>query len=349
MKKQGNKNAYKLRCDQKSDQYNKKDLYSIIQNAPSELQLKLIYNPLEDKPYYMVGSNPFTSTVKILKQLSNQDISGGKLLFTVDRHFTNIALHNHEFFEYIHISSGKVETIIDGDKVILETGDLCLLNKQAIHSIKTTGENNLSYNGIIMDEFRQRIVSMMPEGHPMTDFFLGQAIKKNYIHFKTRNYEKIQSMSHHMIEEYFLDKPESSLAVTGYFAVLITELIRLYPYLNDKENFEVEEEVEDTSIEKILRYLQQNYQHASITSVSNYFHFNPSYLSRYIKKETGKSFTQILKEIKLNKAKILLENSKRSVEEIAYEVGYNSVSHFYKVFKECEGITPVEYKGNKIY
>lgn len=323
-------------------------MYAALESAPKEWNLKLIYNPLDEKPYYMVGENPFTSTLKLVGNLNNKELREDQLLFTADIHYTNIALHNHEFFEYVHVVEGEIETIIDGDKVILKKGDLCLLNKKAVHSIKTKGEHNRSYNGIIMDRFRENLIRQMPANHPLTQFYDNQDTDRNYIHFKTRDFERVQHISHHMIDEYFLDKPESHMAVTGFYLILMTELIRLYSFVLEGQCITSQDTESDASIQKILRYLQQNYQHASIDSVAAYFHFNPSYMSRFIKKEIGKSFTEILKEIKLNKAKTLLENSKRSVEDIAYEVGYNSVSHFYKVFKSSEGITPIEYK-NKSY
>lgn len=324
------------------DFYDKEVLYQIIEDAPKELKLQLLYNPLDEKPYCMIGSNPFTSTIKAMKDISSHDFSEDQLRFNIDKHYTNMALHNHEFFEYIHITSGKIETKIDGDLLILEPGDICILNKKAVHYIKTNGDGNLSYNGIIMDAFRQRILAMMPENHPLTSFFNEQPIGgKNYVHFKAHDYEKLLRLSYHMIEEYYMDKPESSMAVTGYFTILLTELMRLYPYMKEGQVLQQED---DASIHKIIRYIQQNYQHATINMVSDHFHFNASYLSRYIKKETGKSFTHILKDIRIDKAKILLEHSRRSVEEIAYEVGYSSASHFYKVFRENVGITPVAYK-----
>ncbi|WP_105616505.1 AraC family transcriptional regulator [Vallitalea okinawensis] len=324
--------------------YDREAFFSRIQEMPKEYQYKIVHHPLESKAYYMEGTSPFTSTVNSMERLMGKEESTHRILFSIDKHYVNVALHNHDYYELIFVYSGQIETKIDDEVVQLQAGDICILNKKAYHSVRSEGLSNISFNAIITDSIRQELLMVMPDDHPFKDFYSGNIHKKNYIHFQTHKFEKVSSIVKRMMEEYTLDKMGSEMNVLGLFYQLGTELLRIYPIT---QGIFIDPGKEDLSIHRIIKYMQQNYQHATIKNVSTYFHFNPNYLSRLVKKETGKNFSSILQEIKLDKAKILLEYTEKSIEEIAFEIGYSSISHFYKIFKKHEGITPIEYKQSK--
>ena len=72
---------------------------------------------------------------------------------------------------------------------------------------------------------------------------------------------------------------------------------------------------------------------------------SPFYLSKIIKKQTGKSFTDIVIAKRIARAKELLKSDK-SIKEVTFEAGFNSQNYFAKIFKKSVGITPTEYKNN---
>ena len=76
---------------------------------------------------------------------------------------------------------------------------------------------------------------------------------------------------------------------------------------------------------------------------------NPNYLSGYIKKNTGKTFKELIQEQRMNLAVKLLENSDLTISEISQQVGYENVSFFYKLFNETFGISPATYRNSSNY
>ena len=100
--------------------------------------------------------------------------------------------------------------------------------------------------------------------------------------------------------------------------------------------------------EYILRaqlYIQSHLnEKISLKEVAALLHLNSSYFSRLFKKETGESFIEFVTRIKMEKAKELLDNSTKSVEQIAIEVGFDSKSYFFKTFKQQFGMSPKSYK-----
>ena len=74
------------------------------------------------------------------------------------------------------------------------------------------------------------------------------------------------------------------------------------------------------------------------TSISN--------ISHYFKKNVGVSISQYIDQIKLDKAKELLENSDSKISEIAKMLRYNNSTVFIEMFKKYEGMTPGGYREN---
>jgi AraC-like DNA-binding protein len=66
------------------------------------------------------------------------------------------------------------------------------------------------------------------------------------------------------------------------------------------------------------------------------------------KKATGLNFTDYVSRIRVEKAKNLLLNRNLRVSEIAYEVGFQSLTHFNRVFKKVMGQSPTEYRGRLV-
>ncbi len=82
-------------------------------------------------------------------------------------------------------------------------------------------------------------------------------------------------------------------------------------------------------VEKLLEYIQVGYhEDVKLASVAEQFNLSQGYLSRLIKAETGRSFTELLLEKRIEKAKTLLRNSDMRATDIAYEVGYQDYAFF---------------------
>lgn len=72
----------------------------------------------------------------------------------------------------------------------------------------------------------------------------------------------------------------------------------------------------------------------------------PQYLSALFSKETGNTFSNYLRDVRMEKAKDLLKNGNKKVYEVACEVGYPDQKYFSRVFKECVGISAKQYAMN---
>jgi two-component system, response regulator YesN len=99
------------------------------------------------------------------------------------------------------------------------------------------------------------------------------------------------------------------------------------------------------TIQEIERYTQKHYKEdLNLKIISEHFNYNNAYIGKKFKKETGKSYSQYLDEIRMGKAKQLLKDSNLMIYEIAERTGYANLDYFYKKFKRHCGMSPNEYR-----
>lgn len=98
-------------------------------------------------------------------------------------------------------------------------------------------------------------------------------------------------------------------------------------------------------IKKIKRFIRENYEKdITLNLLSEKFFLNPSYLSDLFKMETGQNFLEYLTQVRVERSIELMQDLRLKVYQISRMVGYDSPTHFNKLFKKITGITPNEYR-----
>lgn len=108
-----------------------------------------------------------------------------------------------------------------------------------------------------------------------------------------------------------------------------------------------EKKFQDARLTEILNYINTNYLTVTLDELADEFHLSKPYLSKYIKEKSGKTFGDIVKNVRMKKARTLLKCGNMTVEVIADKVGYQNVEHFNRLFKKKYGMTPVQFRNNK--
>ena len=99
------------------------------------------------------------------------------------------------------------------------------------------------------------------------------------------------------------------------------------------------------SLEKVFAYIDMNINNEiSLYSAAAYAGLSVSYLSRIFKKRFGTNFAKYVSLKKIKRSKQILKYSQMTINDIAFELGYNEVNYFCKVFKKSEHITPSQYR-----
>lgn len=136
-------------------------------------------------------------------------------------------------------------------------------------------------------------------------------------------------------------KEEGSL-VQLLFAELLLRLSRLH-----RERLIASQQPSQLYVRRAIEFLHQNYDRSiQVKEVAAAVNVHPGYLHRIFKAQTGKTLTDYLNLLRMEKAKMLLGQSEIPVAEIADYVGISSRQYFHLLFKKYAGVTPVEYRNS---
>ena len=121
--------------------------------------------------------------------------------------------------------------------------------------------------------------------------------------------------------------------------------MRIYKLLQLLSERDLHNQKEDTSIEKTIRYIRSHVgKKITLEELSGIANLSTYYFSHRFKEETGLSPIDYVINTRLDQAKILLARTAMTVEEIAYEVGYQSSNSLINLFNQKLGFSPKEYR-----
>ena len=117
--------------------------------------------------------------------------------------------------------------------------------------------------------------------------------------------------------------------------------------VNKLEDIGSADTCKDARMIEIMNYIQANYIDVTLDDLAEKFYLSKPYISKYIKEKSGMTFGELVKKIRMKKAKALLKSSNMTVENIALTVGYQNVEHFNRMFKKAYNMTPIQFRNQK--
>lgn len=146
---------------------------------------------------------------------------------------------------------------------------------------------------------------------------------------------KLGHLFHSIYEEYNRAAPSEELLSLMVRTLLIQTLI-------------FDEEAPPTIADRIKQYLNAHLsEKITLDELAAMSFVSKSYLSKQFKQMTGKTIIEYLNEARIENAKLLLITTDKTVEEIAYEVGFDSPKYFFRIFKQQVGMTPLGFAQQK--
>lgn len=109
-----------------------------------------------------------------------------------------------------------------------------------------------------------------------------------------------------------------------------------------------ENEAESPLVRRARAYIVGHQaDHIDLDTVAKAMHVSTFYFCKMFKKSTGLTFTEYLGRVRIEKAKTMLLNPHLRISEIAYEVGFQSLTHFNRVFRQVTGQSPTAFRDSK--
>ena len=249
--------------------------------------------------------------------------------------------HYHNTYEIYYLSKGEKYYFIKDKCYKLKKGSLAFINRYDIHyTTAASGQECERYLITFKKEFLDSLANSL-QVHWMD--CLDQEI--HVIDFNPLEQPLIESLLCSMLTEY-------QTALPGYEAYLKSALLQLFIIINRYSNQTTEEHLGYMNtthkiVSESISYINDNFSEAiSLRSISQKFFLSSCYFSKIFKKSTGLTFTDYLNRVRIKEAQTLLHRTTMNINDIAEAVGFNSTTHFDRIFKKHMGMSPLAYKKN---
>lgn len=262
-----------------------------------------------------------------IKTVYEQQLFNGKNfhVFIYNKTESVTGLHQHDYYEFTQVLTGRYYQEINGKRVLLERGDFVFIPVGSNHqSFYEFGATRILNVGISKRFFEQHYLPLLPFCFVASQVYRVNSTFLTYIetviaslNFRGNGLDEfievvtfyiINRLRHYREEQVYDDIPQWLKATVEI--------------MHDKTQFG------ENALENMVRLSAKSQE----------------YLTRATRRYYSKTPMQIINEIRINFAKKQLEMTNYSVTDIAYEAGYSSPSLFIKTFKKMTSFTPNSYR-----
>lgn len=227
---------------------------------------------------------------------------------------------------YITSGSGILENNSGSFKI--NSGTILLLTPGVWHRYRPeyqTGwtEHYIGFNGPIAHQIFQHELLQKP------------FIKIGFQEKLLKEFEKIIQL----VKD---EKPGFQQVCAGHLMVMLSEMLSVH------KNSEFANKDIERAIRKACIYMRDNQnQYVNIEELADRYNIGYSYFRRMFKKYTGMSPYQYHLSLRIQKAKEQMQSSDKSIKQIAFDLGFESLYHFSRTFKNKEGKSPSQFRRNQ--
>ena len=290
-----------------------------------------------DRTLYMDGSRDIITGSKLLEK-------GKQITIRPHTRFIRFPRHTHDYVEIVYMCRGQTTHLAGGRQYVLHAGELLMLGQHATHEILPAGVEDIAVNFIVRPDFLGGILNFLgKEETPLRRFVLDCLMggtREDPLYFRVADVLPVQNLVENLLWTLISDPPNKQGIHQMTMGLLFAEL------LGHTETLSLPSPEQETTV-RVLRYIEENYRCGSLTEIAGRLHAELTALSRLIKRETGKTYTELTQEKRLAQAAWLLKNTGKTVDEIASLVGYENTSYFHRLFAQRFSVSPRQYRISK--
>lgn len=209
------------------------------------------------------------------------------------------------------------------------------------YALITHSEDDFIIIGILIQKetFFKIFLPVLSADAKLFHFFLNPQINEyadEFIHLRFEDSCCIRILLDMMVIEYANPKEDTQDILQPLVLTLLMLVARQYKLSNPDLG---DERLSD----RIVHYMGEHTDAVTLKDIAKHFSYHPNYISTLLRREIGKSFSEILLELRMERALSLLRGTSLAIERIALMLGYSNSSNFYKAFREYYGKSPRDY------
>jgi AraC-like DNA-binding protein len=261
--------------------------------------------------------------------------------------------HRHDFFEILFFISGGCEHKI-GERVYqVRPGSIYFIAPYTVHQISVPKDARLFTIFFDIKFLRPHLkADSLDLGQvDLTQFpeFVPFALQKHFdFLLDEENVSYLTRLCQKMKDEQLSCRMFSVDLVRSYLFLLIGRIV----HLHEREMLKllrtgVNQIGHREKVSKILDHIRDNLsQKISLKDVAKRVFLSPNYVSHLIRRETGRSFTELVTERRVEVATELLCHTSLRVSEVASRVGFDDEAYFARRFRKLKGVSPRHYRDD---
>lgn len=232
---------------------------------------------------------------------------------------------SHDFPEIFYMAQGRGQMVVNGVCHILEAGQMIIYGPDSVHGSGTGGVGQIisfETEQPLSAEYYDRVITLTGAQRVRLSKLINRAIPLFEMRIGIRGMVLKNSADPYVVQE-----------VKNELELFLLELFR------PGETYEGDKMIALTD------YMMKNIgQVLTIQQISDALGVSTISLKRLVNATCGKTPMAYFRELKIEEAKRLLAESPMNVSEVANRLGFSSVHHFSRAFREKTGVTPSEYK-----
>ncbi len=251
----------------------------------------------------------------------------------------------HDYLEIAYTVEGSGKFFVENRSYDFAEGDLFVLSNREFHSLHPhTGGSFKSCALYFLPSFIYQAGGDIRDSRLLSPFFNRSRRFENRVPLNPAGKKGMGDLFEKLISEYTSRDREFESAVKTGLSEILLAVIRAYSpsAFSDREQRRAEEEM--ARMEKVFRYVRDNTANAvTLGDAARISCMSESHFCRAFRKTTGHTFLDYVNRVRIDRAKDLLVRSDMKIEQVAYESGFNSLSHFFKIFRRFVKVSPQEY------
>lgn len=309
------------------------DYLSFLMNNYKDLEKTL---DLSEFNRYAILPQNFATQQELHHFRNNEDISFSQNFRYMPAHW-----HTNDYFEIYYSPHEGAQIYFPEETLILQAGTVVIIAPGTTHATPCYKDNQVLYSfSVRRSTFEKVFFDQLPADSLMANFFrqvLNNEKAVSYLLFDTQEDTDIYHLLLQIQQEYLAKETYKSQmlnALTSTFFILLLRRYESTVSFPSSESLFWKQEYSG-----ILSYIQTHYDTTSLEELSCMYHYSEKQISRIVKSCTGVSFHDLILELKMEKAKNLLQNN-YPISDIASVCGYSGLSSFYRAYSKYYGTTP---------
>ena len=237
-------------------------------------------------------------------------------------------VHWHEEIEILFFTQGQANLLCNLKELHVKKGDIVFVNSKELHTGTICGYGSAYYCVQLNTAFFHNLIG------------------REYVIFKNLVRDKeCASMFSRIIEQAsdhsFGGVMELKKQLYEFFSLMCTRYVSEIINEDDYKKQFCRLDTFNAAVEYINRHYNEE---LSVNTLASKFFISPSYFSHLFKKNSGKGVIEYINEVRVSRARALLETTDTPIGDIALAVGFGDINYFSRKFKELTGVSPSEHR-----